>query len=364
MVAKLILTSISIAGGFLGGVFAPSLFIGAALGGAFGQAAGMVFPQLHIVPAAFAMVGMAALLAGAVHAPLTAILLLFEMTGDYRIILPLMFAVIVSLLLSQKIQHDSVYTLGLARKGVRLERGRDVDVMDTITVGEVMQPAPFTLMADDTLAKASETLIETRHHGVPVVNELGELVGIFTLQDLDRNEPETWVARTVGEACTQNPLVAYPDETISTALRRMSARDIGRLPVVARYNPHQLVGLLRRSDLVRAYDAALTRRATTRHSVHQTRLDAVTPEKVKIVEVIVHPGAQCAGKPMKEVPWPKDSIVASLRRGQKIMIPHGDTIIEPGDVLVIVSDDLSISAVQALGEKQPPALTQDDDNNE
>ena len=153
MVAKLILTPVSIAGGFPGGVFAPSLFIGAALGGAFGQLANQLFPQLSLHPAAFAMVGMAALLAGAVHAPLTAILLLFEMTHDYRIILPLMFSVVISLLIAQRLQRDSVYTLGLARKGIRLERGRDVDVLETVTVAEVMQPAPFMLYEGDNLAE-------------------------------------------------------------------------------------------------------------------------------------------------------------------------------------------------------------------
>jgi len=359
MAAKLVLTPVSIAGGFPGGVFAPSLFIGAALGGAFGQAANQIFPQLNIVPAAFAMVGMAALLAGAVHAPLTAVLLLFEMTRDYRIILPLMFAVIVSLLISQKLQRDSVYTLGLARKGVRLERGRDVDVLETVTVGEVMQDAPFTLQAADTLAKASEILIQTRHHGVPVVDNQNKLVGIFTLQDLDRKEPDTWGTRTVGEACTHNLLVAFPDETIGAALRRMGGRDIGRLPVVARDNPSQLIGLLRRSDLARAYDAALTRRAALRHSVHQTRLDAVTPEKVKVVEVLVQPGSICAGKSLKDVSWPPNSIVASLRRGPQVLIPRGDTVIKRGDLLVIVTDEISIDAVSRLGDAHPEAPISD-----
>ncbi len=353
MIAKLILTPVSIAGGFPGGVFAPSLFIGAALGGAFGQAANQIFPQLNIVPAAFAMVGMAALLAGAVHAPMTAILLLFEMTRDYRIILPLMFAVVISLLLSQRLQRNSVYALGLARKGVRLERGRDVDVLETVTVGDVMQATPFTLLTTDTLAKASETLIQTRHHGVPVVNADGNLAGIFTLQDLDRNEPNTWDRRTVGEACTRNPLIAFQDETIGAALRRMGARDFGRLPVVARDHPTQLVGLLRRSDLVRAYDAALTRRATLRHSIHQIRLDAVTPEKVKVVEILIQPGSICAGKRMKDVPWPRDSIVASVRRGRQVFIPHGDTTLQQGDMLVIVTEEPSSNAVRELGEIRP-----------
>jgi chloride channel protein, CIC family len=101
MIAKLIMTPVSIGGGFAGGVFAPALFIGAMLGGGLGLIAQSLFPSLNIVPGAFAMVGMAAVLAGAVHAPLTAILLLFEMTRDYRIILPLMFAVVISFLISR-----------------------------------------------------------------------------------------------------------------------------------------------------------------------------------------------------------------------------------------------------------------------
>jgi len=122
LVARLILTPISIGGGFFGGVFAPSLFIGAMLGAAYGVIARALFPSLHVIPSAFALVGMAAVLAGAVHAPLTAILLLFEMTGDYRIVLPLIFATTVSLVISRRLQKDAIYTLGLARAGIRLER--------------------------------------------------------------------------------------------------------------------------------------------------------------------------------------------------------------------------------------------------
>ncbi len=349
MVAKLILTPVSIAGGFPGGVFAPSLFIGATLGGAFGQLANQLFPQLGLLPAAFAMVGMAALLAGAVHAPLTAILLLFEMTHDYRIILPLMFSVVISLLIAQRLQRDSVYTLGLARKGIRLERGRDVDVLETVTVAEVMQPVPFMLHEGDTLAKASELLIQTHRHGVPVLDAAGKLAGIFTLQDLNRYESDTWQTRIVGDSCTHQLIVTYPDESIGAALRKMGARDIGRLPVVARNEPDQLVGMLRRSDLVRAYDSALTRRAKLRHSAHQVRLDALTPEAMQVVELAVEPGSACADKSLKAIAWPAGAIVASIRRKQQLLIPHGDTILRTGDILAIVTEESSLEAVQALG---------------
>ncbi|MBK8049152.1 MAG: chloride channel protein [Anaerolineales bacterium] len=130
LIAKLVLTAVSIGGGFPGGVFAPSLFLGATLGAAYGDVAAMLFPSLTIAPAAYAMVGMAAVLAAAVHVPLTAMLLLFEMAQDYRIMLPLMFAVVIGLVVSRMIKHDSVYTMGLARRGLRLQRGRDVEVLE------------------------------------------------------------------------------------------------------------------------------------------------------------------------------------------------------------------------------------------
>lgn len=120
--AKLFMTPLCLGGGFFGGVFAPALFIGAMLGAAYGVVVQELFPALQLEPSAFSLVGMAAMLAGAIHAPLTAIIVMFEMTGDYHIILPLIFATSVSLAVSQKIEHESVYTIGLARAGIHLER--------------------------------------------------------------------------------------------------------------------------------------------------------------------------------------------------------------------------------------------------
>jgi CIC family chloride channel protein len=333
LAGKLVLTSISIGGGFPGGVFAPSLFLGAVLGAAYGQIAGQLFPALSIVPPAFAMVGMGAVLAGAVHAPLTAILLLFEMTNDYRIILPLMFAIVVSLITSRWLRGDSVYTLGLARRGIRLQRGRDVEVLEGITVGEVMQRELMPLHESDSLATLSEVFMRTRHHGLPVVNDAGDLVGVVTVQDLEQAQTEgLGKANTVGDICTRDLLVAYPDETIGVALRRMGARDIGRLPVVARDNPRHLMGVLRRTDMVRAYDIALTRRAAMRHRAQQVRLGALGG--VSVEEVTIEAAAPCAGKRVSEVAWPRDCVIATLRRGRQVLIPHGDTLLKTGDVLV------------------------------
>lgn len=344
LAAKLLLTPVSIGGGFVGGVFAPALFLGCVLGEAFGQVVTRLAPGLNVAPAAFAMVGMAAVLAGAVHSPLTAILLLFEMTHDYRIILPLMFAVVVSLLVSQRRQRDSVYTLGLARRGVRIQRGRDVEVLDALTVGEVMEQQFQVVHETDSLDEATQRFLELRSHGLPVVNAIGDLVGMLTVQDIDMGQANK--LKTVGQACTRQLLVAYPDETLGQALRRMGVRDIGRLPVVARNNPRELLGVLRRVTLVRAYDAALTRRATLRHRAQEVRLGAVSGAQVE--EFTVQPGAPCANRKLSESAWPPDCIIATIRRGRHLLIPHGDTLLQEGDVLTVVTEGEAAATVREL----------------
>ncbi len=338
LIAKLILTPLSLGSGFKGGVFAPSLYLGAALGGAFGLAASALFPSLDINPSAFALVGMAAVLAGTVHAPLTATILLFEMTNDYRIILPVMFAVAVSLIISQRIQRDSIYLTGLARHGIRLDRGRDIEVLQTITVGEAMQTDTLTLPESTNLTEAAEILARTRHHGLPVVDEIDNLTGILTVQDIESVDETRREATTVGQACTHELLVAYPGESLSSALQRMGHSDVGRLPVVDRNYPRKLLGMLRRADVIRAYDIALTRRTTQRHQAGEIRLDAITPEQVNVSDVMVERGATCAGKKMSEISWPHDSLIATVRRGNQVFIPHGDTLIKPGDILVVVAE--------------------------
>ena len=353
--AKLVLTAICIGGGFPGGVFAPSLFLGATLGAAYGTVAQQLWPGLGIAPAAYAMVGMGAVLAASVHVPLTAILLLFEMTQDYRIILPLMAAVIVGLVVSRALRRDSVYTLGMARQGLRLQRGRDVEVLENLTVGEVMEKNMPVLLETDSLSTAADRFLQTRHHGLAVVNAGGDLVGILTVQDLERTQAKdaTMAGLTVGDVCTRELLVTYPDESIGVGLRRMSTRDIGRLPVVARDHPTHLVGVLRRTDLVRAYDVALTRRTEVRHRAHQTRLGASTGTGLTVQEVVVERGSACANQPISAVHWPETSVIASIRRREQVIIPHGSTVLCPGDVLVVVTHGPIAAEFDALCDRQP-----------
>lgn len=333
---KPLATSFTLGSGNSGGVFAPSLFAGAALGGAFGLLVERVFPGATAGPGAFATVGMAAVFAGAARAPFTAILIVFEMTNDYRLMVPLMAAVIFSMLVAERLHKESIYTLKLTRRGIHLRRGRDVDVMENITVAEAMRPAPEPVPHDLPLRMVPAMLDGARMHGLPVTDKSGKLCGVITIQDVENaaRDSEQNLDRPVTNFCSQHLVVAYPDDTVHHALERMSHQDIGRLPVVDHNKPTKMIGWISRADIVRAYERALTRRVAVQQQVQQVRLGAV--KGVQIVEETVSPGSLADAKALHEIPWPEDSLIASIQRNSQVTIPHGNTLIQAGDRLTVI----------------------------
>lgn len=335
LVLKLIATSLTLGSGGSGGIFAPSLFMGAMLGTGFGLALNAIFPNITAPPGAYALVGMAAVFSADAHAPITSVLILFELTGDYRIILPLMLTVVTATLLAQPmLRGESVYTLKLTRRGIRLQRGRDVDVMQSVMVGEVMTSSVDTVTTDMTIVELSESFSHTRHHGFPVLDKHGKLWGMVTITDLERAVARNMSRRTtVTEIGTprQRLLVAYPDEMMGVALARMSSRGLGRMPVVTREDPDHLDGLIRRSDIIRAYDVALTRRSEIQHRAKRMRLREV--DGTDFIELTLRETDHAVGKAMQDIAtmMPEDCVVISIRRDGTVLIPHGNTVFKAGD---------------------------------
>jgi CIC family chloride channel protein len=347
ILVKILVTSLTIGSGGSGGVFAPSLFIGAMVGGVFGTVAHQVLPDITAASGAYALVGMAAVFAGAAHAPITAVIILFEMTNDYRIILPLMLAVVVSTLLSQKLYRESIYTLKLARRGVRLEHGRDIDVMQGVLVGEAMTTSIDTVDADLTLAELDLAFRETHHHGFPVLNANGELFGVVTIQDLERaKERGSIEGLRVHNIATRGMLLAYPDEPVWTALKRLGVRDVGRLPVVDRQDPKRLVGIIRRHDIVRAYKVGIGRKLEMQARTDRLRLGKLTG--TEFIDVEVSPNSPVAHLLVKELNLPEDCVLVSVFRDNQVIIPHGDTRLKPGDRLTALVELDSMPEFQRL----------------
>jgi CIC family chloride channel protein len=260
--AKLIATAVTFGAGGTGGVFTPALFIGATLGGAFGVVAQHLFPASPVLPGAMALVGMAGLVAGATHAPLTAIFMVFEMTGDYALILPLMLTSVLAYMVSRRLHPESIYTEWLVRRGVVLSQGADAVVLARATVADCYHRDPITVPAWADVRTILELTRDSRQTEFPVVSVHGRLVGMLsreTLRELDIGTPPEAVLATDLARLFVKPVT--PEDSLLTAMRRLGAVDVDYLPVVSVRDHGRLVGLVGRHDLTAAYDKLMAEEA-------------------------------------------------------------------------------------------------------
>jgi len=256
---KIIATSITLGSGGSGGIFAPSLFIGAMLGEAFGKIATLVLPSTVIPPGAFALVGMAAVFAGTSHAPISAILLLFEMTGNYQILPPLMVTCVITVVLVRWISRPSIYTLKLLRRGIDIEKYTEVDLMDSITVSEAMIKDVIAVKESETVRDVGLKIKKTNHRGFPVISKDGRLVGMVTRQDINQALQSGDADSAVQNVMTKDIIVCFPNESLKTALHKMARKNIGRIPVVENEKRGKIIGILTRKSIITAYNYSLDR---------------------------------------------------------------------------------------------------------
>jgi len=257
---KILATALTLGSGGSGGVFAPSLFIGALFGNGFGNIVHRFFPGFTAEAGAYSLVGMAALVAATTQAPLTAILILFELTDNYTIILPLMLACIISTILVKQVNKESIYTEGLARKGINVRAGRNVNVLKELTVADAMHTEVSTLKETTTFKELLDLLPETRHiTSFPVVNKAGELSGILSISDFQSAFFEEGLEDLVivKELATREVITVFPDDSLQDALTRLSSKDVAHVPVVDPQNQRKIVGILSRRDIINAYNKAL-----------------------------------------------------------------------------------------------------------
>lgn len=251
---KILVFSLSLGSGGFGGTIIPSIFAGTMFGGAFGTIANILYPGVTAGPGAYALVGMGAVFAGTTRAPLTAILILFELTRDYNLILPLMFACVLSNVMSNTLYPESIFTEGLRRKGIKIREGREVDIMTSIPVKAAMITHVQTVSEDKSVETLEALMRVSRHVGFPVLDSKGKLSGIVTLSDLRNKVKSGEIGKKIGDLATRNLEVTYSDETLDTALKHLASKQIGRLPVVDREDKTKLLGIITRSDIVNAYN--------------------------------------------------------------------------------------------------------------
>lgn len=248
---KILMMSITIAAGGSGGIFAPSLFIGAMLGGSYGWILNQFFPYTTAGYGAYALVGMAALYAATTRATFTAIVILFEMTLDYEIILPLMFVCVIADQISIKLSKSgTIYSIKLKRKGLNFLNEFGVNIFAITPISEIMTKELVVVKDHMKLKEAHEILVDHPHVVYPVVNEGGILLGQVKLLDLEEGLQERGEDAEVNDFMRGTPAVVYPNESALNSLKKLEKSRDPRIVVVDR-NTKKLLGIVSPTDFVR-----------------------------------------------------------------------------------------------------------------
>jgi CIC family chloride channel protein len=255
--AKLLATSFTLGSGGSGGVFSPSLFLGAMLGAVMGRFLHSTFPAFTAPQGAYALVGMGAVFAAAAQAPMTSILIIFEMTNDYRILVPLMLAVVTATIVYQLITPNSIYLEKLRHRGVTLGEGRELHLLETIPISVAVDREPVVLKLPSSVEEAAKLLERTKTDVILVTPTGRKLGGALYPDDLHAalEEGEEGELGDLDGLIMQDVPTVHPRDSLDEALRKLTLRDLYAIPVID--GDERIVGIVSRDRIMRAYRNAL-----------------------------------------------------------------------------------------------------------
>lgn len=254
---KMLATSSTVGSGGSGGVFAPTLYIGTMFGLAAGMLAEILAPDQIANPLDYGLLGMGALFAGTAGAPLTCIFMITEMTGNYGGLPSLIICCITSYTVARiLLKGGSIYTIKLMRKGIYLDLPQPV--LSEVSVGEAMHKEVIAVSPLCRISEVRDGIYRCNYTGFPVVDE-GRLVGMITFDDIRRIPPHEQEKMTVKEVAVRAPITINPHQSAKMAMDLMYENDVGRLAVVEKDNAQKLIGIITRSDVIRAYEREMKR---------------------------------------------------------------------------------------------------------
>ena len=264
---KILATALTLGSGGAGGVFAPALFIGAMIGGAYGAICHSLFPSLVANSGAYAAVGIGAFLGATTHSPLTSIFLLFEMTGNYQIIIPVMLASIIGTVVAKHLYHDSIDTVDFSKEGIDIHEGRETAIMKSLKVGQAMsEDVDFISERANVNQLLKIFSMAEESFYFPVLAETGskagQMVGVISLQDVKSilHDEELRVCSTVGNICARNVITLTPDNSLYEAMTQFVVKGIEEIPVVESQDEMWVVGMLKRREAINAYNREVLKR--------------------------------------------------------------------------------------------------------
>jgi CIC family chloride channel protein len=259
---KILASSFTLGSGSSGGIFAPSLFMGAMTGGFFGKILHQLFPTITAGAGAYSLVAMSAVVAATTHAPITAILIIFEMTGDYKIILPLMIATIISLV-TTKFQEGSIYTLKLMRRGINIHQGKEINVLKSMKVKDVMRPSIEMLSPDTSMRDVIEKFMASEHNEFYITDEDGNIIEKISQVELGTIAPQYETLKDfvlAQDIATPNMVVVNENDNLDFVMREFGKENVGEIPVVSSSDPAKILGTIWRLDVITAYNKEILKR--------------------------------------------------------------------------------------------------------
>ncbi|MCH7683448.1 MAG: chloride channel protein [Gemmatimonadetes bacterium] len=345
VVFKILAVSITIGSGGSGGIFAPSLFIGAMLGGAVGTVVHTIWPAATAGAGAYALVGMGAVVAAGTHAPITAILIIFELTGDYKIILPLMISCITATLLATQMQTASIYTLKLLRRGIDIHKGKDVNVLQSVHVREEMRSDAVVVSPEAPLVALLSKFIEHPGSTLFVTDDDNHVLGIITSDDItplmrDAASLETLVIAEDVMTAQDFPTVS-PDDSLAYVMKCLGSYR-GEVAVLEH---ERLVGVIWPEDVIQRYNTEIFKRDMARSMVSAVNAESPVVTAVEDTAVTEIPvPAQFIGKSIRELDIRKNFGVSvlmvkqSTAGGQEKLqtTPSADYTFRQDDVMLVM----------------------------
>jgi CIC family chloride channel protein len=262
VVVKILATSLTLGSGGAGGVFAPALFIGAMLGGAYGGVVHYLFPEWTATSGAYAAVGIGAFLAAATHAPLTGIFLLFEMTGNYLIIIPIMLTSIIGTVVASKLYPDSIDTVDFTREGIDIHEGMETAVMKSLKVGLVVSEDVDFISEKANINQFLAIFRMADSFYFPVIDDTGRMTGIISMQDVKMiiHDEGLRLESLVGDVCSRDVMVLTLEDNLFTAMTLFDLKGIKEVPVVEATDNRWVVGMLKRRDVIDLYNREVLNR--------------------------------------------------------------------------------------------------------
>lgn len=259
VILKMVATSVTLGSGNVGGVFAPSLFIGAMVGAVFGWGIDLIFPQMGIQPGSYALVGMGAFLAAATHSPMTSIFLLFELTSNYQVIIPIMFASVIGVMVARRLCPDSLDSMELSKQGIYLHKGTETNILNSILVSTIMKREFEKLQETMSFAEFMKYFPSSRAQYYPIMDSDNNLTGVVSFQDIREIMLEEGLEHVVvmKDLAETDVITLFPGDSLTEAIRKLGIKDISAIPVVNPENHQKILGILERKDVIDAYNKAI-----------------------------------------------------------------------------------------------------------